>query len=146
MFFWATRQARGFGGLARSVAEGLAGAAGAPAQCGPGIAHRAVGYLYLQIAAEDERAVLDGADGGRDIRLLAGNTWCPVVQGPGRAAADDLGYERRAPGVRGDPGPVPGIEYLWKPAQALGEMPASLRVEVHGDLAALVRLPRPWFG
>jgi hypothetical protein len=25
-------------------------------------------------------------------------------------------------------------------------MPASLRVEVHSDLAALVRLPRPWHG
>jgi hypothetical protein len=25
-------------------------------------------------------------------------------------------------------------------------MPASLRVEVHSDLAALVRLPRPWPG
>jgi hypothetical protein len=100
--------------------------------------------VYLQIAANEERAALDGADGGRDIRLLAGNIWCTVVQGPGRAAADDLGYEPRARGVRGDPGPVPGIEYLWKPAQALGEMPASLRVEVHGDLAALVRLPRPW--
>jgi hypothetical protein len=25
-------------------------------------------------------------------------------------------------------------------------MPASLRVEVHSDVAALVRLPRPWPG
>ena len=100
--------------------------------------------MYLQIAADEERAALDGADGGRDIRLLAGNIWCPVVQSPGRAAADDLSYERRARSVRGDPGLVPGIEYLWQPAQALSEMPASLRIEVHGDLAALVRLSRPW--
>jgi hypothetical protein len=102
--------------------------------------------VYLQIAADEERAALDGADGGRDIRLLAGNIWCTVVQGPGRAAADDLGYEPRARGVRGDPGPVPGIEYLRKPAEALGEMSASLRVEIHSDLAALVRLPPPWPG
>ena len=99
--------------------------------------------MYPQIAADEERPALDGPDGGRDIRLLAGNTWRLVVQGPGRAAADDLGYQRRARGVRGDPRPLPGIEYLRKPAQALGEMPASLRVEVHGDLAARERLPRP---
>jgi len=102
--------------------------------------------MYLQIAADQERAPLDGADGGRDIGLLTGHTWRLVVQGPGRAAADDLGYEPGARGVRGDPGPVPGIEYLWKPAQALGEMPASLRVEIHSDLAALERLPRPRLG
>jgi hypothetical protein len=146
MFFWATRRARGFGGVAGSVAEGLAGAAGAPAQCGPGIGHRAVGYVYLQIATDEERAALDGADRGWNFRLLAGNTWRPVVQGARRAAADDLGYKRRTRGVRGDPGPVPSIEHLRKPAQALREMPASLRVEVHGDLAALVRLPWPWPG
>ncbi len=99
--------------------------------------------MYPQIAADEERAALDSADSGRDVWLLAGNTWCLVVQGPGRAAADDLGYQRRARGVRGDPGPVFGIEYLRKPAEALGEMPASLRVEVHGDLTALVLLPRP---
>ena len=142
LFFRATCQGR-FGGLARSIAEGLAGAASAPAQCRPGIGHRAAGCMYPQIAADEERPALDGPDGGRDIRLLAGNTWRLVVQGPGRAAADDLGYQRRARGVRGDPRPVPGIEYLRKPAQALGEMPASLRVEVHGDLAARERLPRP---
>jgi hypothetical protein len=102
--------------------------------------------MYPQIAADEERASLDGADGGRDIGLLAGNTWRLVVQGPGRAAADDLGYQRRARGVRGNPGPVPGIEYLRKPAEALGEMPASLRVEIHGDLAALERFTRPWPG
>ncbi len=90
--------------------------------------------------------MLDGADGGGDIRLLAGNPWCLVVQGPGRTAADDLGDERRARGTWGDPGSLPGIEYLRKPAEALGEMPASLRVEVHGDLAALVRRPPPWAG
>ncbi len=145
LFFRATCQGR-FGGLARSIAEGLAGAASAPAQCRPGIGHRAAGCMYPQIAADEERAALDSADGGRDLRLLAGNTWRLVVQGPGRAAADDLGYQRRARGVRGDPRPVPGIEYLRKPAQALGEMPASLRVEIHGDLAARERLPRPWPG
>ena len=86
-------------------------------------------------------------------RMVAGTSgcslgipWCLVVQGPGRAAADDLGYQRRARGVRGDPGPLPGIEHLRKPAEALGEMPASLRVEVHSDLTALVGLPRPWPG
>ena len=139
-------QARRFGGLARSIAERLAGTARAPAQCGPSIGHRAVGCIYLQIAADQERAALDGADGGRDIRLLRGSTWRLVVQSPGRAAADDLGYQRRARAVRGNPGPLPGIEYLRKPAQALGEMPASLRVEIHGDLAAMVRLPGPWSG
>ena len=144
LFFRATRHARRFGDVARSIAEGLAGAASAPAQCRPGIGHPAAGCLYPQIAAEEERAALDGADGGRDIRLLTGNTWRLVVQGPGRAAADDLSHQRRARGVRGDPRPVARVEYLRKPAQALGEMPASLRVEVHGDLAALVRLPRPW--
>ena len=143
LYFW---QARRFGGLARSIAERLAGAASAPAQRRPGIGHPAVGGLYPQIATDEERAAVDSADGGRDIRLLTGNTRCLVVQGPGRAAADDLGDQRRARGVRGDPRPLPGIEYLRKPAQALGEMPASLRVEVHGDLAALVRLPRPWPG
>ena len=90
--------------------------------------------------------MLDGADAGGDIRLLAGNGWCLVVQGPGRAAPDDLGDERRARGIWGDPGTLPGIEYLRKPAETLGEMPASLRVEVHGDLAALVRRPPPWAG
>jgi hypothetical protein len=143
LYFW---QARRFGGLARSIAERLAGAASAPAQCRPGLAHRAVGCLYPQIAADEERAAVDSADGGRDLRLLTGNTRCLVVQGPGRAAADDLSDQRRARGVRGDPRPVPRVEYLRKPAQALGEMPASLRVEVHGDLVALVRLPRPWPG
>ena len=146
LFFWAIRWARRFGGVARSIAEGLAGAASAPAQCRPGIGYPAVGCLYPQITAEEERAALDGADGGRDIRLLTGNTWRIVVQGAGWAAADDLGNQRRARAVRGDPGPVPGIEYLRKPAEALGEMPASLRVEVHSDLAARVRLPRPWPG
>ena len=102
--------------------------------------------MYPQVAADEERPAVDGADGGRDIRLLAGNSWRLVVQGPGRAAADDLGYDRRARGVRGDPGPVPGVEYLRKPAEALGEMPASLRVEIYSDLAARVRLPRPWPG
>ena len=102
--------------------------------------------MYPQIAADQERAALDTADRGRDIRLLTGNTRCLVVQGPGRAAADDLGYQRRARGIRSDPRPVPGIEHLRKPAQALGEMPTSLRVEVHSDLAALERLPRPWPG
>ena len=87
------------------------------------------GCIYPQIAAGEERAAVDGPDGGRDLRLLTGNTWRLVVQGPGRAAADDLGYQRRARGVRGDPRPVPGIEYLRKPAQALGEMPAWLQVE-----------------
>jgi len=48
--------------------------------------------MYPQIAADEERTALDTADGGRDIRLLTGNTRCLVVQGPGRAAADDLGY------------------------------------------------------
>ena len=146
LYIWATRQARRLGGVARSIAERLASAASAPAQCRPGIGHRAVGCMYPQIAADQERATVDRADGGRDIRLLTGNTGRLVVQGPGRAAADHLGYQRRARGVRGDPRPVPGIEYLRKPAQALGEMPASLRVEIHGDLAALVRLPRPWPG
>ena len=146
LYFWPTRQARRFGGVARSIAERLAGAASAPAKGCPGIGHPAAGCLYPQIAAEEERAALDGVDGGRDIRLLTGNTRRLVVQGPGRTAADDLGYQRRARGVRGDPGPVPGIEYLRKPAEALGEMPASLRVEIHSDLAALVRLPRPWPG
>jgi len=146
LFFWAIRRARRFGGVARSIAEGLAGAASAPAQRRPGVGHPAVGCLYPQITAEEERAALDGADGSRDIGLLTGNTRRVVVQGPGRAAADDLGYQRRARGVRGDPGPLPAIEYLRKPAEALGGMPASLRVEVHGDLAALVRLPRPWPG
>ena len=102
--------------------------------------------MYLQIAADQERAPLDGADGGRDIGLLTGHTWRLVVQGPGRAAADDLSYQRRAPGVRRDPGPLPDIEYLRKPAEALGGMPASLRVEIHSDLAALERLPRPRLG
>ena len=102
--------------------------------------------MYPQVAADEKRPAVDGADGGRDIRLLAGNAWRLVVQGPGRAAADNLGYQRRARGVRGDPGPPLAIEYLGKPAEALGEMPASLRVEVHSDLAALVRLPRPWPG
>ena len=146
LVFRATWHARRFGDVARSIAEGLAGAASAPAQRRPRIGHPAVGCLYPQIAAEEERAALDGADGGRDIRLLTGNTRCLVVQGPGRAAADDLGYQRRARGVRGDPGPLPGIEHLRKPAEALGEMPASLRVEIHSDLAALVRLPRQWPG
>ena len=143
LFFRATWHARRFGGVARSIAEGLAGAASAPAQCRPGLGHPAVGCLYPQIAAEEERAALDGADGGRDIRLLTENTRCLVVQRPGRAAADDLGYQRRARGVRGNPGSLPGIEHLRKPAEALGEMPASLRVEVHSDLTALVGLPRP---
>ena len=146
LFFWAIGRARRFGGVARSIAEGLAGAASAPAQRHPGIGHPAAGCLYPQITAEEERAALDGADGDRDIGLLTGNTRCLVVQGPGRAAADDLGDQRRARGVRGDPGPLPAIEYLGKPAEALGGMPASLRVEVHRDLAALVRLPRPWPG
>ncbi len=144
--FWPTRQARRFGGLARSIAERLAGTASAPAQCRPGLGHRAAGCIYPQIAADEERAAVDSADGGRDLRLLTGNTWRLVVQGPGRAAEDDLSHQRRARGVRGDPRPVPGVEYLRKPAQALGEMPASLRVEIHGDLAALERLPRPWPG
>ena len=74
---------------------------------------------YPQITAEEERAALDGADGGRDVRLLTGNTRCLVVQGPGRAAADDLGYQRGARGAWGDPGPLPAIEYLREPAQAL---------------------------
>ena len=146
LFLWATRPARRCGGVARSIAEGLAGAASAAAQCRPGFGHPAVGCLYPQITADQERAALDGADGGRDIRLLAGNTRCLVVQGPGRAAAYDLGYQRRARGARSDPGPLPAIEYLRKPAQALAGMPASLRVEVHGDLTALVRLARPWPG
>jgi hypothetical protein len=144
LVFRAIRRSRRFGGVARSIAEGLAAAASAPAQCRPGIGHPPAGCLYPQITAEEERAVLDGADGGRDIWLLTGNTRCLVVQGPGRAAADDLGYQRRARGARGDPGPLPAIEYLREPAQALAGMPASLRVEVHSDLAALVRLPRPW--
>jgi len=144
LFFWAIRWARRFGGAARSIAEGLAGTASAPAQCRPGIGYPAVGCLYPQITAEEERTALDDTDGGRDVRLLAGNTRGLVVQGPGRAAADDLGYQRRARGVRGDPGPLPAIEYLRKPSEALAEMPASLRVEVHSDLAALIRLPRPW--
>jgi len=143
VIFWAARPARLFGGLARSIAKGLTSAASAPAKRCPGIVHRAVGCTYPQIAADEERASFDGADGGRDIGLLTRHTWRVVVQGPGRAAANDLGYQRRAPGVRGDPGPLPGIEYLRKPAQALGEMPASLRVEIHSDLAALERLPRP---
>ena len=145
LFFWAIGRAR-FGGVARSIAEGLAGAASAPAQRRPGIGHPAVGCLYPQITAEEERAALDGADSGRDIGLLTCNARCLVVQGPGRAAADDLGDQRRARGVRGDPGPLPAIEYPGKPAEALGGMPASLRVEVHSDLAALVHLPRPWPG
>jgi len=144
LFFWAIWWARRFGSVARSIAEGLAGAASAPAQGGPGIGYPALGCLYPQITAEEERAALDDADGGRDVRLLTGITRGLVVQGPGRAAADDLGYQRRARGVRGDPGPLPAIEYLRKPAEALAEMPASLRVEVHSDLAARVRLPRPW--
>ena len=146
LFFWTIGRARRFGGVARSIAEGLAGAASAPAQRRPGIGHPAAGCLYPQITAEEERAALDGADSGRDIGLLTGNTRCLVVQGPGRAAADDLGDQRRARGVRGDPGPLLAIEYPGKPAEALGGMPASLRVEVHSDLAALVRLPRPWPG
>ena len=146
LFFWAIGRARRFGGVARGIAEGLAGAASAPAQRRPGIGHPAAGCLYPQITAEEERAALDGADGGRDIGLLTGNTRCLVVQGPGRAAADDLGDQRRARGVRGDPGPLLAIEYLGKPAEALGVMPASVRVEVHSDLAALERLPRPWPG
>jgi hypothetical protein len=120
LFFWAFRWARRFGGVARSIAEGLAGAASALAQRRPGIGHPAAGCLYPQITAEKERAALDGADGGRDVRLLTGNTRGPVVQGPGRAAADYLGYQRRARGVRGDPGPLPAIEYLRKPSEALG--------------------------
>ena len=144
---WLARQARRFGGLARSITERLAGTASAPAQCRPGLRHRAARpCIYPQIAADKERAAVDSADGGRDLRLLTGNTWRLVRQGPGRAAADDLSHKRRARGVRGDPRPVPGVEYLRKPAQALGEMPASLRVEIHGDLAALERLPRPWPG
>ena len=146
LYFWPARQVRRFGGLARSIAERLAGTASAPAQCRPGLGHRTAGCIYPQIAADKERAVVDGPDGGRDLRLLTGNSWRLVVQGPGRAAADDLSHQRRARGVRGDPRPVPGVEYLRKPAQALGEMPASLRVEIHGDLAALERLPRPWPG
>jgi len=146
LFFRAIRRSRRFGGVARSIAEGLADAASAPAQCRPGIGHPPVGCLYPQITAEEERAALDGADGGRDIGLLTGNTRCLVVQSPGRAAADDLGYQRRTRGARGDPGPLPAIEYLRETAQALAGMPASLRVEVHSDLAALVRLPRPWPG
>ena len=146
MFFWAIWWARRFGSVARSIAEGLAGAASAPAQRRPGIGYPAVGCLYQQITAEEERTALDDTDGGRDVRLLTGNTRGLVVQGPGRAAADDLGHQRRARGVRGDPGPLPAIEYLRKPLEALAEMPASLRVEVHSDLAALVRLPRPWPG
>ena len=144
--FWPARQVRRFGGLARSIAERLAGTASAPAQRRPGLGHRAAGCIYPQIAADEERAAVDGTDGGRDLRLLTGNTWRLVVQGPGRAAADDLSHQRRGRGVRGDPRPVPGVEYLRKPAQAFGEMPASLRVEIHGDLAALERLPRPWPG
>ncbi len=146
LFVRAIQRSRRFGGVARSIAEGLADAASAPAQCRPGIGHPPVGCLYPQITAEEERAALDGADGGRDIGLLTGNTRCLVVQGPGRAAADDLGYQRRARGARGDPGPLPAIEYLREPTQALAGMPASLRVEVHSDLAARVRLPRPWPG
>ena len=146
LFFWTIGRARRFGGVARSIAEGLAGAASAPAQRRPGIGHPAAGYLYPQITAEEERAALHGADSGRDIGLLTGNIRCLVVQGPGRAAADDLGDQRRARGVRGDPGPLLAIEYPGKPAEALGGMAASLRVEVHSDLAALVRLPRPWRG
>jgi manganese efflux pump family protein len=131
------------GSLAGSIAERLAGAASAPAERGPGLGHRAAGRIYPQIAADQERAALHGPDGGRDIGLLTGNTGRLVVQGPGRAAANNLGHQRRACGVRGDPGPLPDIEYLREPAQALGEMPASLWVEIHGDFAALVRLPRP---
>ena len=143
LFFGAIRWARRFGGVARSIAEGLAGAASAPAQCRPGIGYPAVGCLYPQITAEEERTVLDYADGGRDVRLLTGITRGLVVQGPGRAAADDLGDQRRARSVRGDPGPLPTTEYLRKPAEALAEMAAPLRVEVHRDLAARIRLPRP---
>ena len=146
MFFWAIGRARRLGSVARGIAEGLAGAASAPAQRRPGIGHPAAGCLYPQITAEEERAALDGADSGRDFGLLTGNTRCLVVQGPGRATADDLGDQRSARGVRGDPRPLPAIEYLGKPAEALGEMPASVRVEVHSDLAALERLPRPWPG
>ena len=146
LFFRAIRWSRRFGGGARSIAEGLADAASAPAQCRPGIGHPPVGCLYPQITAEEKRAALHGTDGGRDIGLLTGDTRCLVVQSPGRAAADDLGYQRRARGARGDPRPLPAIEHLREPAQALAGMPASLRVEVHSDLAALVRLPRPWPG
>ena len=146
LFFWAIGRAGRFGGVARSIAERLAGAACAPAQCRPGIGHPAAGCLYPQITAEQERAALDGADSSRDIGLLTGNTRCLVVQGPGRAAADDLGDQRRTRGVRGDPGPLLAIEYLRQPTEALCEMPTSLPVEVDSDLAALVRLPRPWPG
>ena len=86
LFFWETRQERfgglRFGGLARSIAEGLAGAASAPAKCRSGVGHRAVGCIYPQIAADEERAALDGADGGRDIRLLAGEYLAPGSAGP----------------------------------------------------------------
>ena len=85
--FWPARQVRRFGGLAPSVAERLAGAASAPAQRRPGLGHRAAGCIYPQIAADEERAAVDGADGGRDLWLLTGNTGRLVVQGPGRAAA-----------------------------------------------------------
>ena len=112
LVFRAAWPARRFGGLARSIAEGLAGAASAPAQRRPGIADRAVGYVNPQIAADQERAALDSADGGRGIWPFSGNTWRLVVQRPGRAAADDLGDQRRARGVRRDPRPLPGIEYL----------------------------------
>jgi hypothetical protein len=146
LFFWAIGRARRFGGVARSITEGLAGAASSPAQRrqGIGLPSRRMPVSTVHCGGGKGRTRRRGR--WPDIGLLTGNTRCLVVQGPGRAAADDLGDQGRARGVRGDPGPLPAIEDLGKPAEALAGMPASLRVEVHGDLAALVRLPRPWPG
>ena len=87
----------------------------------PGIGHPAAGCLYPQIAAQEERAALDGADSRPGHRAAHRQYPMPGSAGPRTAAADDLGDQRRTRGVRGDPGPLLAIEYLGSPRRHSAE-------------------------
>jgi hypothetical protein len=116
---------------AGAVTEGLVLGAAAAAEGGSGLSQRPLGGVQVQVAADQQRPRGSWAMGGRIGRFLGFLCQQAVVEGAGRAAADDLGHGLGVGQVGADPGPAGWVEHLRQPADACGVVAAAAPVVGH---------------
>ena len=142
LFFWAIGRARRFGGRRTQRRRRAGGRCACTCTAPPGYRSPSRPAACIRRSPRSRKGPRSTA------RIVAGTSGCsPAIPGACKCRAPDgqRPMISATSAALAASGAIQGcclpLNTPGKPAQALGGMPASLRVEIHGDLAALERLP-----